>query len=84
MSVDADRRFPLKARLAIFVALWVVAGLIWATFADFNVEAGESKLAAQAGMVYLAPVMAALGLAFAVVPGGYNAWPERHTWEGAL
>jgi hypothetical protein len=74
----------LKLRILVFTTLWLVAGLVWAIFADFSVEAGDSKLAAQAQMVYLAPLCAAGGLAFVVVPGGYNAWPGRRTWETVI
>lgn len=79
--MSADTQISLKVRLTIFVALWIVAGLLWSIFADFSVEAGENEFAARAAMVYLAPLSAAVGLAFVVVPGGYNAWPGRQTWE---
>gem|GEM_PF-4724284 len=72
---------PLKLRILVFTTLWLLAGLVWAIFADFRVEAGDSQLAAQSKMVYLAPLCAARGLAFVVVPGGYNSWPGRQTWE---
>lgn len=74
----------LKFRILVFTGLWLLAGLAWAIFADFSVEAGESKLAAQAQMVCLAPLCAAGGLAFVVVPGGYNAWPDRQFWEAVV
>jgi drug/metabolite transporter (DMT)-like permease len=43
------------------------------------VEAGEDELAERASMVYLGPLDAAVGLAFMIVPGGYNAWPGRES-----
>ena len=82
--MNAASTISLKARVAVFVTLWIIAGLIWSIFADFSVEAGESEFAARAGMVYLAPLAAAVGLAFVVVPGGYNAWPGRETWESGV
>lgn len=75
---------PLKLRILVFTTLWLLAALVWATFADFSVEAGQSELAARAEMVILAPLSAAAGLAFIVVPGGYNAWPGRQTWETVI
>jgi hypothetical protein len=82
--MSATTEITFKVRLTIFVALWLVAGLLWSTFADFSVEAGESEFAARAEMVYLAPLSAAVGLAFVLVPGGYNAWPGRQTWESGV
>ena len=58
--------------------------MIWASFSEFAVEAGESKSAAQCAMIYLGPFMAAKGLAFAVVPGGYNSWPSRQIVENLV
>ena len=71
-------------RLVIFVALWLMAGLIWASFSNFSVEAGISEFAERASMVYLGPLDAAQGLAFMIVSGGYNAWPGRETLEGGV
>ncbi len=72
---------PLTLRILVFTTLWLLAGLVWATFADFSVEAGDSKFATQAQMVYPAPLCGAGGLAFVLVPGGCNAWRGRQAWE---
>jgi hypothetical protein len=82
--MNTDSAVSLKTRVVVFVTLWIIAGLIWSIFADLSVEAGESEFAARAGMVYLAPLAAAVGLAFVVVPGGYNAWQGRQTWESGV
>ena len=73
---------PLKYRFLIFTTLWLVAGLVVATFADYSVEAGDSEFAARASMVYAAPLWLAQGLAFVVVRGGHDAWQGWQFWEG--
>ena len=75
---------PLKFRILVFTTLWFLAGLVCAIFADVSVEAGDSKLAEQAQMIYWAPLRAAGGLAFVVLPGSYNAWPGREIWETVI
>lgn len=74
----------LPVRILIFLSLWIIAGVIWAILSDFSVEAGNSKFAAQCAMVYMGPLMAAQGLAFVILPGGYNAWPHRQDLEGII
>ena len=74
----------MELRLLLLVASWLVAGFIYAVCSDFSVEAGDSMLATQTQVVCLAPLVAAKGLAFVVVPGGYNAWQEPQLWEGIL
>ncbi|MES2661331.1 MAG: hypothetical protein V4689_22110 [Verrucomicrobiota bacterium] len=76
--------FPIRYRIGIFAGLWILAGAIWASLAPlygFAVEAGDSRFAAQCAMVYLGPLIAAKALAFSVIPGGYNAWPQRQAFE---
>ena len=79
--MSASSQISFKARVSVFVSLWLIAGLIWATFAEFLVEGGDSEFAARAEMVYFGPLSAAHGLAFVVVPGGYNAWPGREVCD---
>ena len=74
----------IRSRIGIFFGLWILAGIIWASLAPmygFAVEAGDSLFSAQCEMVYLGPLVAAQALAFAIIPGGYNAWPQRQTCE---
>ena len=77
--MSASSQISLKARVSVFVGLWLIASLIWATFAEVDFEA-DCEFAARADLVYLAPLHAAYGLAFVVVPGGYNAWPGREVF----
>src|SRR4051812_31149465 len=84
LFMKSSATIHLGVRILVFLGLWLVAGIIWAAFSDFSLENGESRFAVQFLMVLFGPVMAAQGLAFAIVPGGYRAWPNRQTWEASL
>lgn len=62
----------LTKRIAVFVAFWLLAGVVYAVFSDVTVEAGDSLLDARFAMVYLAPLAAASGMAFTFVPSDHE------------
>jgi hypothetical protein len=59
--MNTGRHTPFKVRATIFLLLWLLAGAAYATFSEFNVEAGDSMFAARTQMVCLAPLVAAQG-----------------------
>jgi hypothetical protein len=75
------RDIPLAGRLAIFLALWFLAGGIAALFSEIDIEAGQDEWPIQVAMTFLFPLFAAQSMAFVLVPGGEYAWPGRQTWE---
>ena len=82
--MNSQSKVPLMMRIFLLIASWLIAGFVYATCAEFSVEGGDSMLATQTQMVCIAPLVAAEGLAFTVVPGGYNAWQGRQLWEGIV
>ena len=75
---------PLKKRIAVFAALWLLAGVLCAVFSDISVEAGESEFLTRLRVVYLAPLVAAFGVAFTVVHGHYDTWQQRDHYEAVV
>jgi hypothetical protein len=57
---------PFLQRLAIFLGLWLLAGVTCAIFADVTFE-GESEATSRLQIVFLTPLLAAIGIATAVV-----------------
>lgn len=74
----------LKKRIAIFAALWLLAGVLCAVFSDISVEAGQSELLARFQLVYLAPLISASGVAFTLVHGHYDTWQQRDHYEAVV
>lgn len=75
---------PLTKRIAVVATLWLLAGVLCAAFSDISVEAGESELLARLQLVYLAPLIAASGVAFTVVHGHYGTWQQRDHYEAVV
>jgi len=75
---------PLTKRIAVFVALWLVAGVSCAVFSDVTAEAGESQFFVRLQLVYLAPLIAASGVAFTLVHGHYDTWQQREHYEAVI
>ena len=74
----------LKKRIAVFAALWLLAGALCAVFSDISVEAGQSELLVRLQLVYLAPLIAASGVAFTLVHGHYDTWQQRDHYEAVI
>lgn len=75
---------PLKKRIAVFTALWLLAGVLCAVFSDISVEAGESETLARLQVISLAPLVAAFGVAFTLVHGHYGTWQQRDHYEAVV
>lgn len=75
---------PLIKRIAIFATLWLLAGVLCAVFSDISVEAGESEFVARLQLVYLAPIIAASGVAFTLVHGHCDTWQQRAHYEAVV
>lgn len=75
---------PLTKRIAVFAALWLLAGVLCAVFSDITVEAGESEFFVRLQLVYLAPLIAASGVAFTLVHGHYDTWQQREHYEAVI
>ena len=67
---------PFLQRLAIFLGLWLLAGITCATFAEFSLEAGESEAMARLQLVFSTPLMAAAGIAILTVQDHPHDWPR--------
>src|ERR1700734_1136389 len=78
------RDVPFAGRLAIFLALWCLAGGIAAVFSEIDIEAGQDEWPIQLAMTFLFPLFAAQSIAFVMVPGGEYAWPGRQVWENVF
>ena len=74
----------LTKRIAVFAGLWLLAGVLCASLSDVAVEPGESELLARLQVVYLAPLLAAAGVAFTLVHGHYDTWQQRDHYEAVL
>ncbi len=75
---------PLKKRIAVFGALWLLAGVLCAAFSDISLEAGESELPTRLRVAYLAPFVATVGVAFTLVHGHYDTWQQRDHYEAVI
>lgn len=75
---------PIANRIVVFAALWLLAGVLCAVFSEVGVEAGESEFLARLQLVYLAPLIAASGVAFTVVHGHYDTWQQRDHYEAVV
>lgn len=75
---------PLIKRIAIFATLWLLAGVLCAVFSDISVEAGESEFVARLQLVYLAPIIAASGVAFTLVHGHCDTGQQRAHYEAVV
>jgi len=62
---------PFLQRLAIFLGLWLLAGITCATFAQLSLEAGESEAMARLQLVFFTPLMAVIGIA-TLIAGDHN------------
>ncbi len=74
----------LTKRIAVFAGLWLLAGVLCAAFSDITVEAGESEFFVRLQLVYLAPLIAASGVAFTLVHGHYDTWQQRDHYEAVV
>ena len=76
---------PFKQRLLIFASLWLLAGVVFAIFSEGSVEAGDSEFLARLQLIYLAPLISAIGVAFTLVHRGSGivdaAWHQREHYE---
>ena len=77
---------PFKHRLLIFASLWLLAGVVFAIFSEGSVEAGESEFFARLQLIYLAPLISAMGVAFTLVHRDGTgladaAWRQREHYE---
>ncbi len=75
---------PLTKRIAVFTGLWLLAGVVCSVFSDITVEAGESEFFIRLQLVYLAPLISALGVAFTLVHGHYDTWQQREQYEAVI
>ena len=78
---------PFKQRFLIFVSLWLLAGVVFAVFAE--VEAGDGEFIARLRLIYLTPLISAMGVAFALVHrkgSGVvdDAWQQRALYQAIL
>jgi hypothetical protein len=64
MIVRAHEGLPLTKRLFVFGALWLIAALICATFAEGAVEAGDSAFRERLGVFVATPLVAAIALPY--------------------
>jgi hypothetical protein len=79
--MKADREVSFKIRLAIFMGLWIAAGLICAVFAELDLEEGVDEFAIRSSIAVLIPFYAASDLALILVPGGYRPWERQENGE---
>ena len=77
-------KMTLTKRIAVFAALWLIAGVLCAVFSDISAEAGESEFFGRLKLVYLAPLVAAWGVAFTLVHGHYDTWQQREHYEAVV
>ena len=80
---------PFKQRLLIFASLWLLAGVVFAIFSEGSVEAGDSEFLARLQLIYLAPLISAMGTAFTLVhregSGTVDAaWQQREHYEAVV
>ena len=80
---------PFKQRLLIFTSLWLLAGVVFAIFSEGSVEAGDSEFLARLQLVYLAPLISAMGVAFTLVHREGTglvdaAWQQREHCEAVV
>ena len=80
---------PFIQRLLIFASLWLLAGVMFAIFSEGSVEAGESEFLARLHLLYLAPLISAMGVAFTLIHregSGVvdDAWQQRALYEGVV
>jgi uncharacterized membrane protein len=68
---------PFFRRLAIFLGLWLLAGVTCAIFAEVSLEAGESEAVARLQLVFLTPLIAAVGAAFYLVQDHPHPWQRE-------
>ena len=75
---------PFKQRILIFGFLWLLAGVLCAIFADVTIEAGESEFFTRLKLIYLAPLISAIGTAFTLVHGHYDTWQQRDQYQTVI
>jgi hypothetical protein len=75
---------PFLQRIAIFLGLWLLAGVTCAISADVTFEAGESEAVARLQLVFLTPLFAALGIATTVVADHDPTWLNAAVWGIAM
>jgi hypothetical protein len=71
---------PFLQRLAIFLGLWLLAGVACAIFADVTFEGGDSEAVARLQLVFFTPLLAAIGMATAVVADHDPTWLNGVVW----
>jgi hypothetical protein len=74
----------LAKRIAVFAVLWLLAGAVVAVFSDITVEAGESEWLVRFQVMCLAPLVAALGVTFAIVHGSHGTAPQSDNYESIV
>ena len=84
--MKAESALSLKVRIAVVLLLWLGAGLIPAIFSEQMLESDgpHTELYARLDFIWFAPLAAAHGLAWAVLPGNYNEWHGRDAFEVLL
>ena len=75
---------PFLQRLAIFLGLWLLAGVACAIFAEVTVEAGDSEAMARLHIAFFFPLFAALGIATKVVADHDPTWLSGVMWFIAI
>jgi len=58
---------PLLHRIATVLGLWLLAGVACAIFSDVTLEAGEHEAMARLQIVFLTPLLAAIGISTSLV-----------------
>ena len=76
----------LFRRLLSVLAVWLTAGLIEAVCSTTYLEYDglHTKFYARMGRFIFSPIILPDGLAWAVLPGGYNAWPGREACNAVM
>jgi hypothetical protein len=75
---------PLWQRLGVFLAAWLVAALVIASCVEMQLEPGEDRLAEGIRAFYIAPLLAALGLDFAVTGSRFPSEAAVYAFLGVF
>ncbi|RYD46516.1 MAG: hypothetical protein EOP83_29540 [Verrucomicrobiaceae bacterium] len=71
---------PRLQRITIVLGLWLLAGATCAIFSDVELEAGESEATARLQIVFLTPLLAAIGITAWVVLDQQNDFYLGVVW----
>ena len=86
-ATNASPRF--WKRLLLFASLWLLAGVITAVFSEGSWEPARDEILDRLRFIFLAPLIAAVGIAFTFVQGEATGivdadWQQREHIEGVV